>query len=92
MSEQKTLLLGDVYKRQNVMIMCLVFVMAGGFSGAVQAAGGVDSTVNFSLSILPPSVAVAGLFIIGCFISTAMGTSVGTIAACLLYTSDAADD
>ena len=65
----------------NVMIMCLVFVMAGGCSGAVQAAGGVDSTVNFSLSILPPSVAVAGLFIIGCFISTAMGTSVGTIAA-----------
>lgn len=65
----------------NVMIMCLVFVMAGGFSGAVQAAGGVDSTVNFSLSILPPSVAVAGLFVIGCFISTAMGTSVGTIAA-----------
>ena len=65
----------------NVMIMCLVFVMAEGFSGAVQAAGGVDSTVNFSLSILPPSVAVAGLFIIGCFISTAMGTSVGTIAA-----------
>ena len=65
----------------NVMIMCPVFVMAGGFSGAVQAAGGVDSTVNFSLSILPPSVAVAGLFIIGCFISTAMGTSVGTIAA-----------
>ena len=65
----------------NVMIMCLVFVMAGGFSGAVQAAGGVDSTVNLSLSILPPSVAVAGLFIIGCFISTAMGTSVGTIAA-----------
>ncbi|RGQ33795.1 Na+/H+ antiporter NhaC family protein [[Clostridium] leptum] len=65
----------------NVMIMCLVFVMAGGFSGAVQAAGGVDSTVNFSLSILPPSVAVVGLFIIGCFISTAMGTSAGTIAA-----------
>ena len=65
----------------NVMIMCLVFVLAGGFSGAVQAAGGVDSTVNFALSILPPNVAVAGLFVIGCFISTAMGTSVGTIAA-----------
>ncbi|WP_077533555.1 Na+/H+ antiporter NhaC family protein [Massiliimalia massiliensis] len=65
----------------NVMIMCLVFILAGGFSGAVQAAGGVDSTVNFALSILPPNVAVAGLFVIGCFISTAMGTSVGTIAA-----------
>ncbi len=66
---------------ENVMVMCLVFVLAGGFSGAVQAAGGVESTVNFGLSILPPSVAVMGVFVIGCFISTAMGTSVGTIAA-----------
>lgn len=66
---------------ENVMIMCLVFVLAGGFSGAVQAAGGVESTVNFGLSVLPPNIAVGGLFIIGCFISTAMGTSVGTIAA-----------
>ena len=39
---------------ENVMIMCLVFVLAGAFSGAVQAAGGVDSTVNFGLSTLPP--------------------------------------
>ena len=66
---------------ENVMIMCLVFVLAGAFSGAVQAAGGVDSTVNFGLSILPPQIAVADLFLIGCFISTAMGTSVGTIVA-----------
>lgn len=66
---------------ENVMVMCLIFILAGGFSGAVQAAGGVESTVNFGLSILPPPVAVAGLFVIGCFISTAMGTSVGTIAA-----------
>ena len=66
---------------ENVMIMCLVFILAGAFSGSIQAAGGVDSTVNFSLSVLPPSVAVAGLFLIGCFISTSMGTSVGTIAA-----------
>lgn len=66
---------------ENVMIMCLVFVLAGGFSGAIQAAGGVESTVNFGLSVLPPNIAVGGLFIIGCFISTAMGTSVGTIAA-----------
>lgn len=65
----------------NVMIMCLVFIMAGAFSGAVQAAGGVESTVNFSLSILPPYVALPGLFFIACFISLAMGTSVGTIAA-----------
>ena len=66
---------------ENVMIMCLIFVLAGAFSGSVQAAGGVDSTVNFGLSIMPPQIAVAGLFVIGCFISIAMGTSVGTIAA-----------
>lgn len=66
---------------ENVMIMCLIFILAGAFSGSVQAAGGVDSTVNLGLSILPPSIAVTGLFVIGCFISTAMGTSVGTIAA-----------
>lgn len=66
---------------QNVMVMCLIFILAGAFSGAVNAAGGVDSTVNFGLSIIPPRFAVAGLFVIGCFISVAMGTSVGTIAA-----------
>lgn len=65
----------------NVMVMCLIFVLAGAFSGAVQAAGGVESTVNFGLSILPPKLVVAGLFLIACFISVAMGTSVGTIAA-----------
>lgn len=66
---------------ENIIIMCLVFLAAGAFSGAVKAAGGVDSTVNLGLSLLPPSVAVVGLFIIGCFISISMGTSVGTITA-----------
>ena len=46
-----------------------------------KAMGGVDSTVNLSLSILPSNLLVTGLFIIGCFISVSMGTSVGTIAA-----------
>lgn len=66
---------------ENVMIMCLIFILAGAFSGAVQAAGGVESTVNFGLSIMPAKIAVAGLFLISSFISIAMGTSVGTIAA-----------
>lgn len=65
----------------NIITMCLIFLLAGGFSGAVSAAGGVESTVNLGLSILPPSVAVVGLFVIGCFISVSMGTSMGTIAA-----------
>ena len=61
--------------------MSLIFLCAGGFSGAVTAAGGVESTVNLGLSVLPPSIAVVGLFVIGCFISVSMGTSMGTIAA-----------
>ncbi len=66
---------------ENIITMCLIFLCAGGFSGAVTAAGGVESTVNLGLSFLPSGVAVAGLFVIGCFISVSMGTSMGTIAA-----------
>lgn len=65
----------------NVMIMCLVFVLAGAFTGSVSAAGGVESTVNFALSVLPSGIVLPGLFLIACFISLSMGTSVGTIAA-----------
>ena len=66
---------------ENIITMCLIFLCAGGFSGAVTAAGGVESTVNLGLSVLPSGIAVAGLFVIGCFISVSMGTSMGTIAA-----------
>jgi Na+/H+ antiporter NhaC len=66
---------------ENIITMSLIFLCAGAFSGAVKAAGGVESTVNLGLSILPSGIAVVGLFIIGCFISVSMGTSMGTIAA-----------
>lgn len=66
---------------ENIITMSLIFLSAGAFSGAVTAAGGVESTVNLGLSILPAKVAVVGLFVIGCFISVSMGTSMGTIAA-----------
>jgi len=65
----------------NIITMCLIFLAAGVFTGAVSASGGVTSTVNMGLSLLPPQIAVIGLFIIGCFISLSMGTSMGTIAA-----------
>lgn len=68
---------GDV----NIITMVLIFLVAGAFSGAVTAAGGVESTVNFGLSIMPAQFMVPGLFVIGCFISISMGTSMGTITA-----------
>ena len=61
--------------------MCFIFLTAGAFSGAVTAAGGADSTVYLGLSLIPSQFAVVGLFLIGCFISISMGTSVGTIVA-----------
>ena len=66
---------------ENVVIMCFIFLAAGAFSGAVTAAGGADSTVYLGLSLIPSKFAVVGLFLIGCFISISMGTSVGTITA-----------
>ena len=66
---------------ENIITMSLIFLCAGAFSGAVTAAGGVESTVNLGLSVLPSNIAVVGLFVIGCFISVSMGTSMGTIAA-----------
>ena len=65
----------------NIILMVIIFLLAGAFSSIAKAMGGVDSTVNLSLSILPSNLLVTGLFIIGCFISVSMGTSVGTIAA-----------
>ena len=66
---------------ENVLTMCLIFLAAGAFSGAVSAAGGADSTVNLFLTFLPDKFAVGGLFLIACFISLSMGSSTSTIAA-----------
>ena len=65
----------------NIILMCLVFLVAGAFSGAVEAAGGAESTVALFLTILPDKIAVGGLFLIACFISLSMGSSCATIAA-----------
>ena len=65
----------------NIITMCMIFLLAGGFASVASAIGGVKATVNFGLSMLPPSMILPGLFLIGAFISTAMGTSMGTVAA-----------
>lgn len=65
----------------NILIMLVIFLLAGAFGSVAKAMGGVDSTVNLCLSVLPPQLLVPGLFLVVCFISTSMGTSVGTISA-----------
>ncbi|MCC6094215.1 MAG: Na+/H+ antiporter NhaC family protein, partial [Eubacterium sp.] len=63
----------------NITIMLFIFLMTGAFSGIAQEAGGVESTANMLLNIIPGRFAIPGLFVIACLISMAMGTSVGTI-------------
>ena len=65
----------------DIISMCIIFLLAGAFGTVTKTIGGVDSIVNLSLSVLPANLVVVGLFLIGCFISLSMGTSVGTIAA-----------
>ena len=63
----------------NIVIMLFIFLLAGAFSGIAGQAGGVESTANLLLSIVPANFAIPGLFVIACIISLSMGTSVGTI-------------
>ena len=65
----------------DIMMMCIIFILAGAFASVAKAMGGVDATVNLSLSIIPSRFLASGLFLIACFISLSMGTSVGTITA-----------
>ena len=58
----------------NIILMVLIFILAGAFAQVAKSMGAVDSTVNLGLSILPSNI-------IACFISLSVGTSMGTIVA-----------
>lgn len=66
----------------NLILMFMVFMLAGAFASVTSTIGSVDATVQFGLSIIPPEFVLPMLFFISAFIATAMGTSMGTIAAC----------
>lgn len=66
----------------NLILMFMVFMLAGAFASVSSAIGSVDATVQMGLSVIPPSFVLPMLFVISAFIATAMGTSMGTIAAC----------
>lgn len=66
---------------KNIMMMLCIFVLAGAFANSARDAGCIEATVNLTLSLMPDSMIMAGLFIAACFISLAIGTSVGTIVA-----------
>ncbi|MCI8593508.1 MAG: Na+/H+ antiporter NhaC family protein [Lachnospiraceae bacterium] len=63
---------------KNIITMLLIFLVAGTFVGVVGRSS-AESVAYFMLSLIPARFAVAVLFVVSCFVSTAMGTSVGTI-------------
>lgn len=65
----------------NILYMIWIFILAGAFSSLANGLGAIDATVNLTLSLLPPSFLIPGLFIAACFISMSIGTSVGTTVA-----------
>ena len=75
----------DSYSRgaatEQMMLMIWIFVLAGAFAHSAKQMGSIDATVNLALSLLPPQMIFAGMFLAACFISLSIGTSVGTIAA-----------
>lgn len=66
---------------EQMMLMIWIFVLAGAFAHSAKQMGSIDATVNLALSLLPPQMIFAGMFLAACFISLSIGTSVGTIAA-----------
>lgn len=76
---QQTLLqgMGD----SNVMLMCLIFLLAGAFATVSKAIGAVDAVVALGLGALPASLILPGLFLVAAFVSLSIGTSMGTVAA-----------
>lgn len=65
----------------NIMLMVVIFILAGAFAQTAKAMGAVDATVNLTMAILPGNLLAAGVFLAACFISISVGTSVGTIVA-----------
>ena len=76
--DKKLELMGQGVGDKNIITMLLIFMLAGIFVGVVGRSS-AESVAYFMLSITPPELAVCVLFVVSCFVSTAMGTSVGTI-------------
>lgn len=66
---------------ENIITMCIIYLLAGAFSVVSSTMGGVESTVNLGLTLIPTQFITVGIFIISAFISISTGTSVGTIVA-----------
>jgi Na+/H+ antiporter NhaC len=65
----------------NIITMCIIYLLAGAFASVAKATGSVDASVQLGLAIFPSYLLLPGLFLVAAFLSTAMGSAMGTIAA-----------
>lgn len=65
----------------GLLLMVWIFVLAGAFAESAKQMGAISATVDLTLLLLPEGMLLAGLFLAACFVSLAIGTSVGTIVA-----------
>ena len=79
--QEKTDLFCKHMGNEGVMQVILIYLLASGFQGAAATMGGKESVVNLALHFIPAKLLIPGVFLMCCLISTAIGTSMGTIAA-----------
>lgn len=65
----------------NITTMCVIYLLAGAFAVVAKSTGSVDASVLLGLAIFPDYLLLPGLFLVAAILSTAMGSSMGTIAA-----------
>lgn len=75
----------------TLILMVLIFLLAGAFGGVASGMGAVDSIVNMGLTALPSNFLAPGIFIIGCILSFSMGTSMGTVSVLIPIAINIAD-
>lgn len=65
----------------NILYMIWIFIMAGAFAALAKGIGAIDATVQLTLEVFPVHLLLPAIFLASCFISLAIGTSVGTVVA-----------
>ena len=76
--DDKLTIMGRGMGDKTIVTMVLIFMVAGIFVGTVGR-DSAESVAYLLLSVVPVQFAVAVLFVVSCFVSLSMGTSVGTI-------------
>lgn len=75
---------------KNLLHMIWIFTLAGAFAESARQMGAVEAMVNLTLSFMPPSLILVGLFLAALLVSISIGTSVGTIVAITPFAADLA--